>query len=156
MSSVQKTLNPKYISMDVSHVKEVLDIEKESYGYPWSEKIFLDCLEYKYLCRVLMLDDVLIGYLISSIVQDECHIMNLCIKNDYRSYGYGKYLLTSLHNEIRTLNCKLLFLECRPSNKLALNLYTSEGYNEVGIRKNYYPAVNGYEDALILAKDVKE
>ena len=74
-------------------------------------KDVLDCLEYKYLW-VLMLDDVLIGYLISSIVQDECHIMNLCIKNDYESYGYGKYLLTSLHNEIRTLNCKLLFLEC--------------------------------------------
>ena len=109
MSSVQKTLNPKYISMDDSHVKEVLDIEKESYGYPWSEKIFLDCLEYKYLCRVLMLDDVLIGYLISSIVQDECHIMNLCIKNDYRSYGYGKYLLTSLHNEIKTLIANYYF-----------------------------------------------
>tara|TARA_B100000902_G_C27257923_1_gene888996 strand:- start:2 stop:472 length:471 start_codon:yes stop_codon:yes gene_type:complete len=156
MSSVQKTLNPKYISMDNSHVKKVLDIEKESYGYPWSEKIFLDCLEHKYLCRVLILDDILIGYLIGSIVQDECHIMNLCIKNNYRGYGYGKYLLTSLHNEIITLNCKLLFLECRPSNKLALNLYMSEGYNEVGIRKNYYPAANGYEDALILAKNVKE
>ena len=58
--------------------------------------------------------------------------------------------------EVIKINCKLVFLECRPSNRSALKLYKSEGYNEIGIRKNYYPAPNGAEDAIMLAKNVKE
>jgi ribosomal-protein-alanine N-acetyltransferase len=80
--------------------------------------------------------------------------MNLCIKDSYRGHGYGRLLLNGLQKEAITINCKLLFLECRPSNNAALKLYYSEGYNEVGIRKNYYPAPNGYEDAIMLAKNV--
>jgi len=107
-----------------------------------------------YLCKVMFINKNLIGYVISSIVQDECHIMNLCIHKEYRSLGYGRQLLNYLQQEIKNMNCKLIFLECRPSNKSALKLYLSEGYNEIGIRKNYYPALNGYEDAIMLAKYV--
>ena len=156
MSSVQKNLMPQYINMIDDHVRDVIDIENDSYGYPWSEKIFFDCINHNYLCKVLLLDNAVIGYLISSIVQNECHIMNLCIRKEFRGNGYGKYLLNELHKEVITSNCILVFLECRPSNKSALSLYKKEGYNEVGIRKNYYPATSGYEDALILAKNVKE
>ena len=156
MSSLQKILDIQYVKMENEHIADILEIERDSYGYPWSEKIFLDCISHNYHCNVLLLDEILVGYVITSFVQNECHIMNLCIKKDYRSHGYGKYLLNELHKEIINLNCKLVFLECRPSNKSALSLYKKEGYNEVGIRKNYYPATSGYEDALILAKNVKE
>ena len=57
---------------------DILEIERDSYGYPWSEKIFLDCITHNYHCKVLMLDEVLVGYVITSLVQNECHIMNLC------------------------------------------------------------------------------
>ena len=97
-----------------------------------------------------------IGYLISSLVQDECHIMNLCVKKEYRNFGYGKLILNELHKELSELKCKIIFLECRPSNNSALKLYQSLGYNEIGKRRNYYPAPNGYEDAIILAKDIKK
>jgi len=154
MSSLQNTLMTKYIHMSDTHIDAVYIIEEKSYGYPWSKKIFNDCLSNNYICRVLILDDKLIGYLVASIVNDECHIMNLCIDSSFRSCGYGRYLLGELHNEIKILNCKVVFLECRPSNTSALKLYNSEGYNEIGQRKNYYPAPGGYEDALMLAKYV--
>jgi ribosomal-protein-alanine N-acetyltransferase len=142
--------------MEETHIKDILYIENNSYGYPWSEKIFNDCLKNNYLCRVLMLDNTLIGFLISSIIQDECHIMNLCVDSKYRGSGYGRLILNKLHDEIATINCKTVFLECRPSNIFAMNLYESEGYNEIGVRRNYYPAPNGYEDAIMLAKNVKK
>ena len=147
MSSLQNSLVVSYINMEEKHIKDILCIENNSYGYPWSEKIFNDCLKNNYLCRVLILDNVLIGFLISSIIQDECHIMNLCVDAKYRGSGYGRLILNKLHDEIATISCKTVFLECRPSNISAMNLYESEGYNEIGVRRNYYPAPNGYEDA---------
>ena len=156
MSSLQNSLVASYINMKEMHIKDILYIENNSYGYPWSEKIFNDCLKNNYLCRVLMLDNTLIGFLISSIIQDECHIMNLCVDAKYRGSGYGRLILNKLHDEIATLSCKTVFLECRPSNISAMNLYESEGYNEIGVRRNYYPAPNGYEDAIMLAKNVKK
>lgn len=156
MSSLQSSFIPYYEDMNAAHLEDVFNIEKESYSYPWSKNIFYDCVSNNYLCRVMLINDNLIGYVISSIVQDECHIMNLCIKKEYRSLGYGRQLLNYLQQEIKSINCKLIFLECRPSNKSALKLYLSEGYNEIGIRKNYYPAVNGYEDAIMLAKYVQQ
>ena len=155
MSSIQNSLLTDYVNMEKFHVSDVLSIENESYNYPWSEKIFRDCIDNNYLCRVLVLNSHVIGYSISSIVQDECHIMNLCIKNEVRSQGFGAYLLSELHNDIKKLNCRLIFLECRPSNSSALSLYINAGYNEVGLRKNYYPSPNGHEDALMLAKYVE-
>ena len=156
MSSLQNCLIPNYINMEEIHIKDIINIENNSYGYPWSEKIFNDCLKNNYFCRVLILDNILIGFLISSIIQDECNIMNLCVDIKYRGSGYGRFMLNKLHNEIKNHNCKIVFLECRPSNKSAMSLYKSEGYNEVGIRRNYYPAPNGYEDAIILAKNVEK
>jgi len=154
MSSLQSSFLPYYEDMNTTHLDDVFNIEKESYGYPWSKNIFYDCVSNNYLCRVMLINDNIIGYVISSIVQDECHIMNLCIQKEYRSLGYGRQLLNYLQQEVKNIDCKLIFLECRPSNKSALKLYLSEGYNEIGIRKNYYPAVNGYEDAIMLAKYV--
>ena len=156
MSSVQKNLILQYVNMIDTHISDVISSENDSYGYTWSEKIFFDCIKHNYLCKVLLLDNTVVGYLISSIVQNECHIMNLCIRKEFRGNGYGKYLLKELHEEVIKSDCVLVFLECRPSNLSALNLYKSEGYNEIGLRKNYYPAPNGYEDALMLAKNVKK
>ena len=155
MSSLQNSLIANYVNMGESHIKIVHNIENNSYGYPWSEKIFYDCLKNNYLCRVLLLDDTVIGFLISSIIQDECHIMNLCIDNKYRGNGYGRLILKYLHDEMIINKCRVIFLECRPSNQTAMNLYKSEGYNEIGIRRNYYPAPNGHEDAVMLAKNVE-
>ena len=118
------------------------------------QKIFIDCLKNNYLCKVLILNNDIIGYSISSIVQDECHIMNLCVDAEFRGSGYGRLILRELHDEIKDMKCKIVFLECRPTNNSALRLYNSEGYNEIGIRKNYYPAPHGYEDAIMLAKYV--
>ena len=156
MSSLQNSLLTDYTNMDKIHVNDVLSIEYESYNYPWPEKIFYDCIDNNYLCRVLVLNSCVIGYVISSIVLDECHIMNLCIKKKFRGLGYGGYLLSELHQEIKKLECRVIFLECRPSNASALSLYKNAGYNEAGLRKNYYPVPNGHEDALILAKHVQE
>lgn len=154
MSTAQNTFITSFTYMNKTDIDKVHEIECGSYGYPWSKNIFLDCLNNNYICKILTLNNSIIGYCICSIVQDECHIMNLCVDKEYRGSGYGRLILKELHNEIKEKQCKIVFLECRPSNISALKLYNSEGYNEIGIRKNYYPSPNGYEDAIMLAKYV--
>ena len=87
MSSIQNSLVTNFLDMEEHHIPDVLVIERDSYGYPWSEKIFYDCINNNYFCKVLVLDNKLIGYLITSIVQNECHIMNLCVKKEYRNFA---------------------------------------------------------------------
>ena len=67
--------------------------------------------------------------------------------------SHGIRLLPHYINALKN-NCNVIFLECRPSNKIARHLYESEGFSEVGIRKDYYPSQNGKEDGIIFAKQI--
>ena len=69
----------------------------------------------------------------------------------YQGQGLGNFILDSMIGLARDKNVHTIFLEVRPSNKIALDLYLKNGFNEIGQRKNYYPAKGGREDAAILA-----
>jgi ribosomal-protein-alanine N-acetyltransferase len=62
--------------------------------------------------------------------------------------------LEYLFDLARTHAVQVIFLEVRPSNLPALKLYRSAGFCEVGQRRDYYPAVKGREDALVMAKEL--
>jgi len=47
-----------------------------------------------------------------------------------------------------------LFLEVRPSNDRAVALYRHFGFRQIGLRKAYYPAAIGREDALVFDKEL--
>jgi ribosomal-protein-alanine N-acetyltransferase len=51
----------------------------------------------------------------------------------------------------REHGAKVLFLEVRPSNEAGQRLYTGYGFRQVGVRRGYYPAHRGREDALVLS-----
>ena len=130
----------------------VLDIEQRSYQFPWTEGIFLDCLRHKNSSWVLESAQAVIGYGVMSIAVKECHILNLCIDPDYRGQGKGRYLLGKMLAFARSQKADTVFLEVRATNFHALSLYFSEGFNEIGTRRNYYPCSVGRENAVILAK----
>ena len=130
----------------------VLNIEQRSYEFPWTEGIFHDCLRYGYSSWVIEVDRRIIGYGVMSLAVQECHILNLCVDPDYHGQGVGRRLLEQLLTIARARKADTAFLEVRPTNTQALSLYFSEGFNEIGTRRNYYPALFGREDAIILAK----
>jgi len=132
----------------------VLTIEKNAYLFPWSETIFRDCLHVGYCCWVLEFDGKLIAYGVMSVAAGECHILNLCVSPDVQNNGLGSTILDNLLEIARTHGAEIAFLEVRPSNQQALYLYNKAGFNEVGMRREYYPAEFGREDALILARSL--
>uniref|UniRef100_A0A451BL24 [Ribosomal protein bS18]-alanine N-acetyltransferase n=1 Tax=Candidatus Kentrum sp. SD TaxID=2126332 RepID=A0A451BL24_9GAMM len=128
----------------------VIEIEQASYAYPWTIGIFRDCLRSGYCCQVLEQGNCVLGYGIISIGAEEAQLLNLCIRREYRRQGFGHRLLRQLIDIAKKHNADSMFLEVRASNHAALRLYGRMGFNEVGIRKGYYPGKNGLRDAVIL------
>jgi len=80
----------------------------------------------------------------------EAHILNLCVREDLRGRNIGRQMLMLLLERARQAGMTEIFLEVRPSNPHAIALYQSVGFVQVGLRKGYYQAVGGREDALVL------
>ena len=140
----------KFRAMAPSDVPSVGAIERSSYAFPWSEGIFRDCLRVGYLCRVAEIEGGIVAYGVVAMGAGESHILNLCVRGDLRGRGVGRQMLMLLLERARQAGMAETFLEVRPSNLLAIALYQSVGFVQVGLRKGYYQAVEGREDALVL------
>jgi len=132
-----------------SDVPRVIEIEEATYPFPWSEPIFRDCLRVGYDCHVLETDAGVSGYAVMSIGAGESHVLNLCIDARCRGHGLGRQLLRFLLDRAIRADASVAFLEVRPSNGVAIALYESFGFHRVGVRRGYYQAVGGREDAWV-------
>ncbi|MFO1408553.1 MAG: ribosomal protein S18-alanine N-acetyltransferase [Steroidobacteraceae bacterium] len=140
----------RFRAMTPFDVPAVAALERASYAFPWSEGIFRDCLRVGYLCRVAEIDAQVAAYGIVAMGAGESHVLNLCVDTRLRGRGIGRQMLMLLLERSRDAGMTEVFLEVRPSNAMALALYQSVGFVQVGVRKGYYQADEGREDALVL------
>jgi len=152
MSAILKEAALDLRPMREEDLSEVLEIERQSYPYPWTRTIFSDCLHAGYSCWVAGRRECIEGYGVISVAVGEAHLLNLCVSPGSQQQGVGRKLLKHLISIARRHDAEVLFLEVRLSNKSARSLYENEGFNELGTRRDYYPTVSGREDALILAR----
>jgi ribosomal-protein-alanine N-acetyltransferase len=127
----------------------IAGIEQTSYAFPWSDGIFRDCIKAGYFCRVAEVRREVVGYGIMSMGAGEAHVLNVCVRMDFRDHGLGRYLMHVLFEQARGASCRDVFLEVRPSNPTAIHLYEALGFERVGVRKGYYQASRGREDAWV-------
>jgi ribosomal-protein-alanine N-acetyltransferase len=138
--------------MQESDLPTVMAIETAAYPFPWTLQNFKDSLQVGYRAKVLELDDHLIGYGLMSIGAREANILNLCVHPNYQRSGNGRRILKHLLALAKKEEVTTVFLEVRTSNHAAVQLYLQTGFNQVGIRKDYYiQGKNQKEDGLILA-----
>jgi len=154
MSAVIQSSINRIRPMSEADLSAILHIEQAAYSFPWSETIFQDCLRVGYCCWVIESDGVLVGYGVMALGAGESHILNLCVHPDYQRMGLGRVMLEHLLDVAHKHHVDMTFLEVRPSNFQAIKLYMGAGFDEVGVRRNYYPAKIGREDALILARSI--
>ena len=95
-------------------------------------------------------DDRVIGYCIISVAAGEAHVMNISVCPKFRRQGVGRHMLLHLIQFARP-RAESLFLEVRPSNPHAIELYKQSGFRQIGVRKDYYPASEGREDAIMFS-----
>lgn len=154
MSAVIKEAVLNFRPMVEEDISRVLAIEESAYEFPWSHLIFHDCLRVGYCSWVLERERFIIGYGVMSVGVGECHILNLCVEPKSQRSGYGQTILDYLLDLAIKHDAEVAFLEVRPSNGAAKQLYSRAGFNEVGLRRNYYPSLFGREDAVIMARSL--
>lgn len=120
--------------------------------YPWSKQVFRDCLSAEYPGWVLSLDGQVRGFSIIKLAGEEAELLNLCVDPVVQGMGFGRDLLQTALVHAAGQKVEHMFLEVRISNVTAIALYRQLGFNEVGVRKNYYPSENAREDAVIMFK----
>ncbi len=154
MSAARQDLPTSIRPMTVDDVPAVAAIEGRAYEFPWSENIFRDCLRAGYTGVVCEQYGVLVAYGMLSCAVGEAHLLNLCIEPELQGKGLGQRILEVLIERAKAQGAARMYLEVRPSNYAAQHLYYKYGFNEVGMRKNYYRARKGREDAVVFAKQL--
>lgn len=143
-------------AMTADDVAAVLCVEQASYAFPWTQRIFQDCLRVGYRCFVATdLTDNVVGHALLSIAVDEAHVLNLCVDPSARRQGIARLLLERMLQEAQTAAVRAMLLEVRPSNKGARALYAAYGFKRIATRPRYYPAADGREDAYLLSRRVQ-
>jgi ribosomal-protein-alanine N-acetyltransferase len=142
-------------AMRAGDLAGVTRIETLAYEFPWTEGIFRDCLRVGYCCVVLEGDDRLNGYGVMSVAAREAHLLNLCVHPDNQRFGLGSDLLRFFLGRARAQDAQRIYLEVRQTNQAALALYNRAGFKAVGLRRNYYRAPEGREDAIVLSLPIE-
>jgi len=141
---------PRICPLTERDLDPVVAIEREIYEFPWTRGNFRDSLAAGYSCWAYHAADGLVGYAVMMIGAGEAHLLNLSIASACQRRGYAKQLLEYLMGVARSYGAHALLLEVRPSNAGARALYAAYGFQQVGVRRDYYPARHGREDALLL------
>ena len=91
-------------------VAQVMEIEERAYPFPWTDKIFIDCIEAGYHCWVLERNQVMLGYVVFINAVGECHLLNICIDPELHNQGLGRKLLRQVLQAVRVDRVKCVFL----------------------------------------------
>jgi [ribosomal protein S18]-alanine N-acetyltransferase len=150
MNAVLKPLDFSFRPMSDADLDAVIGIERTAYPYPWSLGNFRDSLASGYACWLAEIDGKAAGYWIMMLAADEGHILNCCVAPDWQGRGFGRLLVEHLIETARSHHTDVLFLEVRPSNTAAVFLYQRLGFETIALRRAYYPADQGAEDALVM------
>lgn len=143
-----------YAPMTESDLDAVTELERRCHPFPWTRGNFADSLAAGHAAWVAREAERLSAYAVVMQVLDEAHLLNITVLPESQRCGRGSALLAHLLAQARTQGAARLFLEVRPSNAAGLGFYGHHGFIEIGRRRGYYPAPQGREDAIVMARDL--
>lgn len=138
--------------MRESDIDAVLSIEREVHEHPWTRGNFSDALASAYVCKVAEVGGEKLGYAVMMQGVDDAELLDIGIAKPYQRQGWGRKLLDAMLAVARELGRQRMMLEVRASNEAAIALYRSLGFAKMGLRRNYYPAQHGREDAVLMER----
>jgi ribosomal-protein-alanine N-acetyltransferase len=151
MSALLRPASEAYVPMTSADLDDVARVEGQIYPFPWTLGNFADSLRSGYSCWVLRgKGGGLQAYAIVMVALDEAHLLNLSVAAEFQRSGLGWRTLEWVAQVARGHGARTLLLEVRPSNPAAIRLYDRYGFQHIGVRRGYYPAADGREDALVM------
>jgi [ribosomal protein S18]-alanine N-acetyltransferase len=134
----------RFEPLNVLWLDTLLPVEQQAYSHPWTRGNFIDAMAAGYETQLLVdAQGGLVGYFVAMIVLDEVHLLNITVAPARQRQGWARILLDALALWSRQRQAQWIWLEVRESNVRARSIYAAHGYQEVGLRKNYYPMHDG-------------
>ena len=148
--SAQLQEMPQIRRMLMTDLDAVVAIEREVFLFPWTRGNFSDSIDSGYHCLVLEQDGYLFGYGVMIIGPEEAHLLTLSVAAGSQRKGWGERLLQHFICIAREQNARSIFLDVRESNHAAARLYGRIGFRQIGKRRDYYPAMGGRENSIVM------
>jgi [ribosomal protein S18]-alanine N-acetyltransferase len=148
--SAQLQEMPQVRRMFLTDLDEVVAIEREVFLFPWTRGNFSDSIDSGYHCLVLEQGGHLFGYGVMVVGAEEAHLLTLSIAAGLQRKGWGERLLQHFIHVAKEQRARSMFLDVRESNHAAARLYERIGFRQIARRKEYYPAMGGREDSLVM------
>ncbi|MDO6682024.1 ribosomal protein S18-alanine N-acetyltransferase [Oceanobacter sp. 5_MG-2023] len=142
------------VSAGPDDLEAVMAIEQRCQSHPWSREVMLRYLSKEHVVWRLELDGTLIGFAVVTQIAGEAELLDIAIDPDYQGRGFGQQLLQRLLDDVGSKGNERMFLEVRASNMPAIAVYEKLGFCQIGVRRNYYPAKIGREDALMYCQEL--
>lgn len=141
----------RFEPLNVLWLDTLLPVEQQAYSHPWTRGNFIDAMAAGYETQLLVdTQGGLVGYFVAMIVLDEVHLLNITVAPARQRQGWARILLDALALWSRQRQAQWIWLEVRESNVRARSIYAAHGYQEVGLRKNYYPMHDGPREHAVL------
>jgi ribosomal-protein-alanine N-acetyltransferase len=151
VSALPRPDDSRYVPMTEADLDEVVAAENVIYPFPWTRGNFADALHAGYSGWVLR-DAArrVAAYGVMMMALDEAHLLNLSVARHAQRTGLGWQTLDWMADVARGHGGRTMLLEVRPSNEVAWRMYERYGFERIGVRRGYYPALGGREDAIVM------
>lgn len=140
--------------MQLADLDTIVAIESTIYSHPWTRGNFQDSLKSGHSAWVMIIDQEVAAYALMMLVVDEAQLLNVSVAKSFQRQGFGESLLRHMIDRAKTAHASTVFLEVRASNVAALALYEKMGFAEMSVRRGYYPAKHGREDAVLMGLSI--
>ena len=136
--------------MDHSDLKEVYEIEKQTNPSPWSKENFFSSYEVGHKSLVCRINNVIVGFIIFSIINKEIHLLNIAVHTEHQKKGIGSLLMETMLKQASVMGVLKVYLEVRSKNEKAILFYKKYNFIKDAVRVNYYTGENS-DDAVLMS-----
>ena len=134
-------------------LEDAYNIELETNLSPWSKDNFFSSFEVGHKSLVCKYNDVIMGFLIFSLIKKESHLLNIAVLKEWQERGAGTILMDVFIKQSKAMGAKKAFLEVRSKNTTAINFYYKFNFMKDAVRANYYTGSN-IDDAVLMSLDL--
>ena len=136
--------------MDHSDLKEAYEIEKHTNPSPWSKENFFSLYEVGHKSLVCRIDNVIVGFIIFSVIKKEIHLLNIAVHTEHQKKGIGSLLMETMLKQASVMGVLKVYLEVRSKNEKAILFYKKYNFIKDAVRVNYYTGKNS-DDAVLMS-----
>ena len=136
--------------MDHSDLKEAYEIEKNTNPSPWSKENFFSSFEVGHKSLVCRIDNVIVGFIIFSVINKEMHLLNIAVHTEHQKKGIGSLLMETMLKQASVMGVLKVYLEVRSKNEKAILFYEKYNFIKDAVRVNYYTGKNS-DDAVLMS-----